>query len=234
MLTRDLTGDVYGRLTVLEPCPKKPGKGRQWRCACSCGGTKIVIQSSLVCNNTTSCGCKKIENAKNMKFRHGKRGTSEYWAWVSMKKRCSATSGKYWKYYGSKGVHVCPEWLDDYEAFLAYVGPRPTSKHSLDRIDGNGNYEPGNVRWATPTVQHRNQSNRHWLSYMGVTLLPKQWSEIVGFRVHTLYTRIREKWSTEAILTTPVQPPHSTYATSAEIIEAISRYATESGSVTSA
>ena len=89
--------------------------------------------------------------------RHGGTGTPEYLAWKDMKQRCTWPSLAQWKDYGGRGITVCREWMESFEAFLAHIGPRPSAEFSLDRIDVNGNYEPGNVRWATRLQQRHNR-----------------------------------------------------------------------------
>ena len=157
----DLVGQVFARLTVI-----KKGSGyvsptstkTTWICECSCGNTKEIVGASLRNGTTTSCGCynKEIGRLRKSNLKHGACRTPEYQAWVNAKKRCYDKKDKTYDYYGGRGITMCPEWINDFQAFYNYIGKRKPGE-SLDRINPNGNYEPGNVRWATPSVQSINQ-----------------------------------------------------------------------------
>jgi hypothetical protein len=154
----DMTGQSFGRLTVIGRA-ENAGKRTRWLCRCECGGEKPFQRGDLLFGRAVSCGC--YRNAVHTK--HGLCHTSEYSIWAGMNDRCSNPNNNAWKYYGGRGIKVCDRWRASFEAFFADIGPRPTSKHSIDRINNDGNYEPGNVRWATATVQANNkrQANQH-------------------------------------------------------------------------
>lgn len=153
---RDLTGARFGRLTVIRRAPDTTGRKVNWLCRCECGKEKPVRASSLVNGRATSCGCLQREVAAKSFTTHGGTYTPEYQAWASMIQRCTNENCSNWHNYGGRGIAVCAAWLNSFEAFLAHIGKRPSGQHSLDRIDVNGNYEPGNVRWATLAEQRRN------------------------------------------------------------------------------
>jgi hypothetical protein len=151
---RTLTGHKSGRLTVRSFMGMRKGRAT-WLCDCACGGTTTVSGHKLASGQTRSCGCLKIK--------HGKaklRGRSpEYVTWLDMKARCTDPSHISYKNYGGRGITVCPEWLMSFKAFYRDLGQRPSGL-TLDRIENNGNYEPGNCKWSTRAEQNRNARPR--------------------------------------------------------------------------
>ena len=127
------------------------------------------------------------------------RSTPEYRAWAKMRERCSSPKAKQYKDYGGRGIRVCSSW-ESFAPFLAYVGLRPTPQHTLGRIDNDGNYEPGNVRWETRTEQARNKRNNTFITYAGKTRALAEWAEIRGIKQGTLSARLRKGWSVEKAL----------------------------------
>lgn len=164
-------GRVYGRLTVVSetsPIKLQSGKrNRRVKCLCVCGTIKVIQVSSLISGRTHSCGCLRSEvagrNIKALNTTHGKTGTSLYKTWDSLKQRCLNTNDKDYLNYGGRGITVYIPWINNFVAFASYVdkclGPRPRN-HSLDRIDNNLGYMPGNLRWATASDQRKNQRNK--------------------------------------------------------------------------
>jgi len=155
----DLTGQTFGRWTVLE------FKGQaKWLCRCSCGTEKVVGGSSLRRGNSTSCGCFQREDVSRRTRTHGHKAggkyTPEYIAWANIIARCENPKHKAYPNYGGRGITICGRWRESFESFLADVGPRPSDDNSLDRIDNDGHYEPGNVRWATISEQAKNRRER--------------------------------------------------------------------------
>ena len=153
-------GDRFGRLTVVSVVPGTRASRRRIECKCLCGAFTLVLPFHLSAGRTRSCGCLMVQNrVKGTKFRHGEsiytRRTTEYYIWVGIRARCNNPKEPAYKWYGAKGVSVCPRW-DRFENFLADMGRRPHGR-SLDRIDPFGNYEPGNCRWATAMEQRHNQ-----------------------------------------------------------------------------
>jgi hypothetical protein len=162
-LIKDMVGKVCGRLTVIEFAGVRRGYAF-WRCRCSCGRETVTRGTRLRVGDSRSCGClcRELTGQRGCKqIVHGHARASghspEYRSWERMRRRCSDQNTSYWKHYGARGITVCQPWQDSFEAFLAYVGPRPSPAHSLDRIDNDGNYESGNVRWATRSEQQRNR-----------------------------------------------------------------------------
>ncbi|MFI1165588.1 hypothetical protein ACH4UM_18730 [Streptomyces sp. NPDC020801] len=129
-----------------------------------------------------------------------------YSTWRTMIRRCHNPAAHNYPRYGGRGIHVCPAWRDSFDQFLAEIPPRPSPEYSLERVDNNRGYEPGNVRWATPREQARNTRTNHYLTALGQTRLLEEWVEITGIPKSTLFNRIRRGWDDEAVITTPVRP----------------------------
>lgn len=153
----DLTGQTFGKLTVIGRDESRKGVEARWRCACICGGSTTTTGSNLRRGRTTSCGCAVADFNRRTRTTHGARRTPEYEIWCSMIKRCENPNHHAYSRYGGRGISVHPEWRADFAAFLRDVGSRPSPDLSLDRIDNDGNYEPGNVRWATAKQQANNR-----------------------------------------------------------------------------
>ena len=155
--TKDLSGQRYGRLTVVGDTGRRDDSGRViWRCRCECGNERDAVGRDLTAGRTTSCGCKKSERAKTAATTHGAKGTPEYRSWQSMLTRCTNPKYHRWDRYGGRGITVCDRW-QTFENFLADMGARPAGT-SLDRFPNpDGNYEPGNCRWATRQQQRSNR-----------------------------------------------------------------------------
>jgi hypothetical protein len=159
----DLTGQVFGRLTVIRFVETHPTKGNMWECRCECGNTYTTYTGALRATQTRSCGCLMRDSAAERRTIHGhssNRGVRSrtYRIWLSMTNRCRNPKDISYKYYGGRGIEVCQRW-HDYRNFLADMGEIPAPL-SIDRIDNEGNYEPGNCRTATPKEQMANTRKR--------------------------------------------------------------------------
>jgi hypothetical protein len=164
---RDLTGQRFGRLTVIERAMNSPHGMTKWLCKCDCGAEIIARRGNLHTGNTQSCGCWRRDSATAGHIIHGEgkryQTTAEYRCWRNMITRCRNPHNHAFKNYGGRGISICDEWLD-FKCFLADMGRRPSTGFSLDRINNDGNYEPGNCRWATRKQQANNkrpQSHAH-------------------------------------------------------------------------
>lgn len=138
-----------------------------------------------------------------MSYKHGWIRTPEYMAWANMHQRCLNKNRKTYHRYGGRGIKVCDRW-GDFKNFIHDMGPKPSRKHTLDRIDNNGNYEPSNCRWADMRQQSNNRENSTYISFNGLTKTKAQWSEILNIHYDTLRIRLKKGWSIEKALTTPV------------------------------
>lgn len=154
----DLTGQKFGRWTVISRAPSKPNsQATYWLCDCQCGKRKAVNSSALRGGISKSCGCLRIEMRRLPDGETSKAKHHLYATWQGIKQRCFNTTHHTYLNYGARGITMAPQWKDDFEQFVKDVGEKPSPKHSLDRIDNDGNYEPGNVRWATATEQAANR-----------------------------------------------------------------------------
>lgn len=203
-----LSGQVFGRLTAICYVHKVKSTNRVWLCRCECGTEIEVIGRSLTDGNTRSCGCLSREvSAKNIRAQrltHGRTRTPEYYAWMAMKRRCSGVRTRDKRNYSDRGIIVDPLWRESFQAFFEHVGPRPSIDHSLDRIDNDGNYEPGNVRWATRKEQARNKTNNRILVAHGYSMSAAEWIEVTGVTMSKIKRGIERGDSLEQILPCPV------------------------------
>ena len=157
----DLSGIKFGRLTVVSKNGRDKNYNTKWNCRCDCGTLVVVIGDSLKRGASGSCGCLNKELASKRAKKHGQSGvirSREYSAWSHIKTRCYDVDYPKYCDYGGRGIMVCDRWLESFESFFEDVGPSPSEKHSIDRWPNNdGNYEPGNCRWATKGQQARNR-----------------------------------------------------------------------------
>ena len=191
----DLTGLKFGKLTAVSLAnAKKPVK---WLWLCECGNTRIAQAGNVKSGNTQSCGCwnnmmrgrtKRVDG--EVVFTHQMSRTREYKVWSSMKDRCCNSANKSFHNYGGRGITVCERWLSGFDAFFADMGPRPSARHSIDRWpDVNGNYEPGNCRWATSHEQMNNLRQNKNVTFKGRTESLSTWSRETGIPRSTLASR---------------------------------------------
>ncbi len=133
--------------------------------------------------------------------------TPEYRTWQAMRYRCNVPTNDRYRWYGARGIRVCERWDNNFAAFLADMGKKPTPKHTLDRIDGDGNYEPGNCRWATPKEQAANKPTTVLIAAFGETGSMSDWAQRVGICPGSLSRRLKRGWTVEEALTIPRRNP---------------------------
>lgn len=212
----DLVGQKFGRLTVVSLAPVRKNGQAVWFCRCDCGNEKAVSSYVLRSGVSKSCGCLRVEHGRahgaTAQLRHGEGGNGkesiEYRAWGQMLTRCESASHKQFDDYGGRGITVCERW-HRFENFLADMGRRPPigpeGRYSLDRIDVDGDYKPGNCRWATCKQQNRNQRKTVHTTIDGVTKPFQEWLEQAGITRAKFYRRVATGMSTWNALFGPDQ-----------------------------
>ncbi len=168
-------------------------------CVCDCGAVRIVNGYHLKRGCTQSCGCLKNEKTRARATKHGLAKTATYKVWQSIISRCHNKNGKALKNYSSRGITRCERW-DKFENFLADMGERPDGME-IDRINNDGNYEPGNCRWVTRAVNQRNKTNTRLYTIGSETMCAKDWSLRSGVHYATLIYRLNNGCSIERALT---------------------------------
>lgn len=205
-------GAIFARLTVVGFAGRDRHNHPRWVCKCECGGDLIASAYSIRRGLTKSCGCLKRERTAAMgraNRTHGMRRSPEWDVWSSMRNRCLNPRAQAYALYGGRGIKVCDRWKESFEAFLADMGPRPSPDHSLDRIDNDGDYEPGNCRWACRLTQGNNRRTSRYLTHGGRTQTLMEWSRETGLGYSTIRERLRRGWDVSAALTTPPVDPTS-------------------------
>lgn len=194
-------GEVYGRLKITKFCGRNKYGNLIWDCICTCGIRCSVSSSNLLSGSNVSCGCHKAELTRKRNLTHGLSHLPEYSVWLGMKARCNNPNNADWKSYGGRGIKLVDRW-NSFDVFYSDMGPIPSSKYTIERIDNNKNYSPNNCIWATRKTQARNKRNIPLYEYDGKTLCVAEWAEIVGLHPETLRSRIKKGWSIEKALTT--------------------------------
>lgn len=185
----DHTGERFGRLTALRliDCKPKP----KWECICDCGNTTQVITSVLVRGDCQSCGCLASEIRKLATRRHGLTHHPIHTAWISIRQRCTNPNNIGFARYGGRGIKVCGRW-QSFDAFAEDMLPTWKQGLSIERLDVNGNYEPGNCIWATPKEQARNRETTMRFEVKGEVLTVPEMAEKYSLRQNAIWRRIRK------------------------------------------
>jgi hypothetical protein len=206
----DLTGKRFGRLFVIKRVGSNKFNKSIWLCKCDCGNEKIITGTLLRIGETTSCGCfnreRLIETSKEANTTHGKRYTTLYHIWRGIKLRCLNEKNPNYKYYGSRGIKICDEWKDNFQAFYNWSIdngyneeklPSGRNKLTIDRIDIDGDYTPSNCRFITYKQQNRNRRNNKRITYNNQTLTLVEWCEILNLPYDRVQQRIYKGMSFE-------------------------------------
>jgi hypothetical protein len=192
----DLTGQKYGCLTLLSRAENRNGQ-TYWLCECDCGVRKKILVANVKRGLSRSCGCKNREATAKRNATHRMSQSPEYKVWSNMQERCNSERNKSFKDWGGRGIRVL---YDSFESFLQDVGPRPSPVHQIDRIDNDGHYQPGNVRWATREQQSRNRRSNVLLEYQGRRQCIADWADEAGITWATLAKRLKRGWPIEKAL----------------------------------
>lgn len=205
----------FGRLTVIGGAPDIVApSGFAAKAAlvrCDCGVEKIVRARGLVVGHTASCGCLQraltaVKIAERSRT-HGQCGvstrTSEWSIWSGMRQRCANPGVQSYPNYGGRGISVCERWANSFEAFFEDMGPKPSPTHSIERRDNNGNYEPGNCCWATPSEQANNRSSSRILDIDGKRQTVTEWAKESGTDTHLIFGRLNKGWGARKAVFTP-------------------------------
>lgn len=190
----DLTGQQFGRLTVVARS-RQDKRGRwTWMCQCSCGQAKVVASIDLRQGNTKSCGCIHKERMSNLTRVHGLSAHPLYNTWKMMLRRCNDAKNPAFPDYGGRGISVCPAWSDPITGLIRFsedMGSRPSPKHSIERKDNDLGYSPENCTWATPQEQSANRRYCHLIEHNGRTQTLTAWAREIGISPSSM----RERWT---------------------------------------
>lgn len=205
----EIAGKKFARLTAI--AQERMPEGRlKWRCVCDCGTTVFVYGSHLVKGASRSCGCLKGETttARNKATaKHGMWRSNEFAIWGKMLSRCYLKASKSYPRYGGRGILVCDRWRTDFAAFFADMGPRPSLDHSLERVDNNRGYEPGNVVWATRIEQQNNRRDNVRVTVNGETMTATQLARKHGLNPDMVLRRIKAGKQGAALVSPSRRPP---------------------------
>lgn len=192
---KDITGNKYGKLTVMKRLGKNKENRFKWLCKCECGGVKETYKNQLDSGAAKHCGC---DANRTPNLSHGMRKHPLYSIWSSMIDRCSNPKNENYHNYGGRGISVSKEWMD-VSIFIRDMSPRP-DKFSLDRIDNEKGYSKENCRWATMAQQGRNKRDTIFIEYNGVNKPLIEWAEEKGVKRDTMYMRYRRGYTNEEII----------------------------------
>lgn len=194
---KDMTGQRFGRLVVIERATEKRRQGVYWHCRCDCGNEIDVLGTSLRCGDTKSCGCLHRETVSTMMSTHGLSKTRLYRVWAGIKNRCYNPHAENYKYYGANGITMCDEWRNSFESFRDWAVNNGYDEHAssqqctIDRINTALGYSPDNCRWVDHVTQCNNQTSNKLFTYNGATHTMAEWAKIFQIKYTTLRARIR-------------------------------------------
>lgn len=218
----DITGRMFHSWTVIEYAGQNRWGHSMWLCRCRCGTEASVGAKDLRSGRHNQC--RRCAVTKHGHGKYGRQRTPSYMVWQSMRERCNNTESISYDRYGGRGISVCDRW-NDFSAFLADMGERPSLSHTIDRVNNDGNYEPGNCRWATAAEQATNRSDNRMLTHDGKTMCVSEWAIAIGVPHYIIRNRLRIGWSVDRTLSVRPKPRGSslTDATRERIVSMIRR-----------
>lgn len=206
----DISGQKFGRWTVLRQCEEYFGKSARFLCRCDCRNERVVMAQSLRNGRSPSCGCLSVEFISQNKIakKHGMCKTRVYRIWCAMRTCCTNPNFPMYNYYGGRGIKICDRWLK-FENFYADMGEPTTDKHTLERKNSNGNYEPSNCKWATRKEQGNNTRHNRFIEFNGKIKTLAQWSDDYHIKQSTLSDRLKSGWPFVDAVTLPIGAPRT-------------------------
>lgn len=193
MKTKVVIGNKYGMLTPIRVVGKDKFGLLLYLCECDCGKQKVVRSSQITTGKTVSCGCKRAKQNNLSR-------SITYKSWISAKQRCYNPNNHNYPNYGGRGIEMCERWKNSFIDFINDMGERPSKKHTLDRIDVNGNYEPSNCKWSTPKEQGNNRRDNHFVSFNEETMTTTQFAEKYDIGIPYLFYALRKGFSLKEII----------------------------------
>ena len=202
---KDITGQRFGRWTVIEPAGKTSDNHKLWHCRCDCGIERNVVGKELRNGKSKSCGCLSTDTFRETITKHGLRYHPLYVTWCNIHARCENSNNPEYKHYGGRGIRVCDEWKD-VTSFIGWAEANGyRSGLQIDRIDNNGNYEPDNCRFVTHTGNQNNKRTNRLLTYEGRTQTISQWAKELNVPSDRIRSRLNMGWNVEDVLFKPKQ-----------------------------
>lgn len=201
---KNLVGQQFGFLKVLSIAGKTPYGMQQWLCRCVCGNECSPCGADLKRRPHISCGCQQRRLASEANLTHGKTGTPEHHSWTNMLARCRNSNHPRFADYGGRGITVCDRWQKSFVAFLEDMGLKPTTRHSIERMNNDGDYCPLNCRWASPKEQNQNTRVNRLITHDGKTMTLSQWANFLNTKHSVIGGRLDRGWSVAEALTIPV------------------------------
>ena len=205
MEKRTLIGQRFRRLIVICETDKGRKRGTNWLCKCDCGRETIATTTDLLSGHKGSCGCYKMDRISEAKRTHGKTNSRLYHIWEGIKQRTLNSHSKDYPRYGGRGITVCDEWANNFQAFYDWATKCGYADGlTLDRIQNEGNYEPSNCRWVTQKKQGNNRRTNKFIEYNGERKTMKEWADAIGMSYEVLTYRIKAGWDIEKAFTAPI------------------------------